>query len=242
MHIIKEKGLRKGDPFDETITKARIIHINKEIDFNELINRAAEFFSLEKNISKGALIEEFLSTSAIDPMLVSLEVSIMYGKHQGIDNPSMQIFLSPSGIKEQFKRGITDESIKIIFFLLNTSEEPRQQLRMLSRIIDIVERENFCGEMLKLKSEREIKEYLLHNERFITVWLDPDNPQPEFVNKQLKDIKLPANVLVALIERGSETFTPNGNTTLLENDVLTIIGEPKSISQLFDKIISGKIK
>jgi len=105
-----------------------------------------------------------------------------------------------------------------------------------------VERENFCDEILKLKSEREIKEYLIHNERFITVLLSPDNPQEELIGKQLKDIKMPPNVLIALVERGLETFTPNGLTTLLENDILTILGDPKSISQLFNKYISGKLK
>jgi Trk K+ transport system NAD-binding subunit len=44
-------------------------------------------------------------------------------------------------------------------------------------------------------------------------------------------------VLVALVERGSTTFAPNGNTRLLENDVLTVIGEPKSIEQLYDKYL-----
>ena len=244
MHIIKEKGLRQGDPFDETIIKSQIIYINKDTVFEELIDIVAQNFYNQTNISKEALIEEFLSTSAIDPMLISPEVSIMYGKHQGIDQPLLQIFISQNPIKKQIKSGNieTEDNIKIFFFLINPSHEPRQQLRMLSRIIDIVERENFCDEILKLKSEREIKEYLIHNERFITVLLSPDNPQEELIGKQLKDIKMPPNVLIALDERGLETFTPNGLTTLLENDILTILGDPKSISQLFNKYISGKLK
>jgi Trk K+ transport system NAD-binding subunit len=59
------------------------------------------------------------------------------------------------------------------------------------------------------------------------------------IGRKLKDIKWPPDVLVALIERDSETFAPHGDTILLEHDVLTLIGEPKSISQLFDKYIKG---
>jgi len=134
------------------------------------------------------------------------------------------------------KNGISSEDfINVFFFLVNPSNEPRQQLRMLSRLIDIVERENFVPEMLNTKSQREIKEYLLHNERYITLQLLAGTAQAEMIGKQLKEVKYPSEVLVALVERNGATFAPNGNTRLLENDVLTIIGEPKSIHQLFQK-------
>ena len=75
----------------------------------------------------------------------------------------------------------------------------------------------------------------MHNERYITIHLLPGTVQSDMIGKQLKEIKYPSDVLVALVERGSATFAPNGNTRLLENDVLTIIGEPKSITQLYDR-------
>ena len=105
---------------------------------------------------------------------------------------------------------------------------------MLSRIIDIVERDNFVHEILSLKNQRKIKEYLLHNERYITLHLLPGTAQSDMIDKQLKEIKFPAEVLVAMVERESQTFAPNGNTRLLENDVLTIIGEPRSINLLYE--------
>ena len=93
--------------------------------------------------------------------------------------------------------------------------------------------------MLAQGSDREIKEYLLHNERFITVKLIPETMQSELIGKQLKEIKLPADVLVALVERDARSFAPHGHTVLQENDVLTIIGEPPSIKQLFDRYMSN---
>src|SRR5690554_841832 len=95
----------------------------------------------------------------------------------------------------------------------------------------------FYEAMLKLQSHREIKEYLLHNERYLTVQLLPDTVQAEAIGKALKDVRYPSDVLVAMIERNGATFPPHGSTVLQENDVLTIIGEPRSISQLFDRYI-----
>ena len=244
MHIIKEKGLREGDPFDSTIIRAHIAKVEREMDFDELFDYITNLFSTEIHINREALIEEFLSSSAIDPMLVIPEVSIMYAKHENIDSPSLQVIMSPTGVEKTVVNGdsVSKEKIKIFFFLVSPSKKPRQQLRMLSRIIDIVERDDFQKQILSLKSEREIKEYLLHNERFLTVQLQRNTFQSELIGKQLKEIKLPPDVLVAMIERNSETFTPNGNTYLEENDLLTIIGEPKSISHLFDKYVKMKLK
>lgn len=239
MTILKEKGLRHGDPFDETITRARITFMEKDVEFDELVAHVAEVFSTEMHASKETLINEFMTTSAIEPALIIPEVSILYAKSEGVDHPSLHIVLSSRGIRKPVgKGGISSEDyIRIFFFLVNPPSDSRQQLRMLSRLVDIIEREEFVEEMFDHKSHRKIKEYLLHNERFFTVRLLQQSAQFELVGKKLKEISLPPDVLVALIERDSETFAPHGDTVLEEHDALTLIGEPKSIAQLFDKYL-----
>jgi APA family basic amino acid/polyamine antiporter len=180
-----------------------------------------------------------MTTSAIEPALIIPEVSILYAKSEGVDHPSLHVVLSSRGIRKPVgKGGISSEDyIKIFFFLVNPPSDSRQQLRMLSRLVDVIERDEFVEEMFDHKSHRKIKEYLLHNERFFTVRLLPQSTQFELVGKKLKEIKLPPDVLVALIERDMETFAPHGDTVLQEHDVLTLIGEPKSIVLLFEKYL-----
>ncbi|MDN5292334.1 MAG: basic amino acid/polyamine antiporter, family [Anaerophaga sp.] len=239
MTILKEKGLREGDPFDETIIRARITNIKKDMDFETLVNNVSETFATEMHVSRDALVNEFLTTSAIEPALIIPEVSILYAKSEGIDHPSLHIVLSSRGIRKPVgKGGISSEDyIRIFFFLVNPSSESRQQLRMLSRLIDIIEREDFVEEIFDHKSQRQIKEYLLHNERYFTLRLLPNTKQAELIGKKLKDVKFPQGVLVALIERDSETFSPNGDTVMQEHDVLTLIGDPKSVSQLLQEYL-----
>ena len=237
MSIVKEKGLRQGDPFDQTIIMARITHAENYSSFDQILQYVSGVFSTEMHVRKEDLISEFMTTSSIEPALVIPEVSVLFAKNDGIDHPSLHIVISEKGIRKPVtKSGISSEDyIRIFFFLVNSANQPRQQLRMLSRLIDIVERENFANEIMNYKNHREIKEYLLHNERYISIRLLPGTVQSEMIGKQLKEIKYPQDVLVALVERNSSTFAPNGNTRLMENDVLTVIGEPKSISLLYDK-------
>lgn len=237
MTILKEKGLRQGDPFDETIINSRITRLEKDITFPDLVDEISGIYSIEMHVGKDVIVKDFLSVSSIEPALTIPKVSILHARHDGVDHPSMHIVLSGRGIRKFIeKSGIhSHDDIRIFFFLMNPLEESRMQLRMLSRLIDITERENFVEDILTRSTEREIKEYLLHNERFITVSLLPGTVQAEMIGKQLKEIKLPQDVLVALIERDDETYAPKGNTVLQANDVLTIIGEPPSITYLFNR-------
>lgn len=244
MNILKEKGLRRGDPFDETIIRARVTYLEKEMNYEELTNYVAEGFSIEMHTSKETLVKEFYATSPIEPALAIPAVSMLYAKNRGIDHPSLHIVLCKApGIRKPVHKGAisSEDYIRIFFFLVNPEDQPRQQLRMLSRLVDIVERENFHEEVLSITSDRSLKEYLLHNERYVTVELIQDSHQAELIGKKLMEVKLPSGVLVALIERNGETITPSGSTVLEKNDVLTIIGEPKAINTLIGKYIGKPI-
>jgi hypothetical protein len=243
MMILKEKGLRQGDPFDETIVRAQITDVEREMNFDELVDYVSGIFSTEMHVRKDVVVDEFKAVTPIEPALIRPEVAILYGKFEGVDHASLHVVLSRRGISKPVAKGkiSSTDRMRIFFFLVSPIHESRQQLRMLSRLIDIIEREDFVAEMLDHKNHRKIKEFLLYNERFITVQLLPGTIQAEMIGRPLRAGKFPPDVLVALVERDSETFTPHGDTVLLENDVLTIIGQPRSIAQLFDRYIrNGK--
>lgn len=238
LNILKEKGLREGDPFGEMIVHARITHLNrKRVSFESLVSDVAKKFSQEiKGVEKDKLKQEFLDVTSIDPALIIPRVSILYGKVDNIEHPLLHMVFSERGVKKKVVKGEihSEDNIRVFFFMLSRVDEPKQQLRLLSRLMDLVERKNFVNDITTIENHREIKEYLLHNDRYITLLLNPGTPQEDLINKPLKEIKLPHDVLVALVQRKDRIFTPRGDTVLRENDIITIIGEPGGIKTLYN--------
>ncbi len=244
MTILKEKGLREGDPFDETVIKSKIKILKAETDFEEILNKVSVNFSTKLESFKEDITQKFTHSLPEESLITLPGVLIFHDKFKSIAHPSMQVVVSQSAINctTLFRDNELKTPIHICVFLINSDENPKQQLRMLSRLLDILEREHLVKAILKMNSHREIKEYLLQNERFVSIKLLKGTPQEAMIGRQLKEIQLPKDVLVALIERNNKTFTPNGSTILMADDVLTIIGEIKSISKLYREYMIYEIE
>lgn len=241
LHILKEKGLREGDPFDEMVVQSKITKLgNDQIAFSKLVDKVSKEFAEEiGNVDEKYIKNEFLKVTSIDPALVIPRVSILYGKLENLEKPMLQIVISNVGVDKPVEKGeiSSEDHIRVFFFLLNRTDKPKLQLRILSRLMDIVDRHKFVENICSLVYEREIKEYLLHNDRFITLELIRQTTTEQLIDKMLKDIRFPQDVLVAMIQRSEKVITPRGDTVLKEGDIITIIGEPKGIRLMFDKFI-----
>jgi basic amino acid/polyamine antiporter, APA family len=244
LNILKEKGLREGDPFGEMIVKAKITDLdNKRVSFKSLVSEVSKDFAQDiKGVKTETLIKDFLDVTGIDPALVIPRVSILYGTVSTIKEPMLHIVLSRRGIRKPVVKGeiSSEDNVRVFLFMLNRTDAPKQQLRLLSRLMDIVDRENFVENICGITNPREIKEYLLHNDRYITLHLLRGTQQEEFIDKSLKEITLPGDVLVAMVQRKNQIFTPRGDTVLREGDIITIIGEPRGIKIMFGKHIHSE--
>jgi len=246
-HILKDKGLREGDPFDEMVVRSRITRLReKNISFENLVKDVVRQFEKDLDIilDKTALKTEFMEVTSIDPALSIPSVSILYGKVDNIECPSLHIVISDAGVKTPVVKGEakSETHTRVFFFMLSKSDYPRQQLRMLSRLMDVVERKNFIRTITTLENPREIKEYLLHNDRYISMHLSEGTPQEELIGKTIKEIDFPQGVLLALIQREDHIFCPDGNTALEKDDIVTFIGKPEGIETLFSKYIHRETK
>ncbi len=237
--ILREKGMRQGDPFNQTIVRAKITTVNEDVKFKDIVKIVSEASSIPISADKKLIRQEFLKTNPFDSALMIPEVMLLNAQIPNIVHPVLHIVLSEKGITQTTEKNNIKckNTIKVFFFLINDTEQTKQQLRMLTGIWDIAERDYFVQDILALKTERQIIEYLLHSKQYVTFKITKDSNSSELINKKLIEVKLPPDVLVVFIERGINSFAPHGKTVLQENDILTIIGETSSINILYDKYV-----
>jgi uncharacterized transporter YbjL len=122
--------------------------------------------------------------------------------------------------------------IYALFFLLSPKDDEGRHLTTLAAIANRVNEDQFLLEWRSATDEQEIKESLLHHDRYLTLHLLTNTGTEALIDKRIDALTLPTDLLVALIRRDGELLVPSGRTTLREGDRLTIIGQPPGIERL----------
>jgi hypothetical protein len=121
-----------------------------------------------------------------------------------------------------------------LFFLVSPEQDPAQHLRILARIAERVDEESFADDWARAEDEHQLRQSLLHDDRFCTLTLGLSAATAELVGQPLHAARIPAGCLVAMLHRSGQSFVPNGKTVLQEGDRLTVIGNTGGLEQLKD--------
>jgi amino acid transporter/mannitol/fructose-specific phosphotransferase system IIA component (Ntr-type) len=237
--ILKEKGLRDDDPFDEVVALARVINSPPKESFASLVSRAAEHLSLEVGVSEEDLVAGFMEGTRMGATPVTSGVALPHLRVPGIDLPRLCIVRSKTGVDiggaDAFGKARASESVAAIFFLISPESDPTQHLRMLAKLAGSVEKDAFMDRWLAAKNGQELKEILFQDDAFANLSLRRSGPTAELVDKQLMEIGLPDSCLVVIIRRDGEFVVPRGSTKLCRGDALTIIGDPPGIQEVRER-------
>lgn len=239
--IMKEKGLRKTDPFEMVVTSASILDIHGSKGFQEIIEEASRHLAEFCDTSAKKLTDGFLEGTIVGITPVSHGVALPHLRLKTIESPRMVLVRCADGIDMDIptKKSIEDtpESVRAAFFLVSPESNPSQHLRILAQIAGLADREDFMDSWLSASDHQELKEAILRDERVLSLTLNPDIPAASLIGLSLKEISMPEDTLVALISRGSEIIIPQATTILKEKDRLTVIGKSKNL-----KILAQKFK
>jgi basic amino acid/polyamine antiporter, APA family len=235
--ILKEKGLRTGDPFDEVLTYAAVMDLDEELDFEQLVERVSIELGDRLGADPDQLADSFLQGTRVGATPVSHGAALPHTRLSGIKSQEMVIVRTRRGVKVEIEAEIlgdysSDDPIYAFFFLVSPEENPARHLRFLARIAEIVDDEQFMVQWMMAHSEQELRESLVREERLLTLVIDSRQATEELIDKSLKELELPEGCLVALINRNHEIVVPRGSTVLREKDHITILGEPAEIRRL----------
>ena len=235
--ILKEKGLRKDDPFDQLIARSHVFDIADKCRFEEVVEKVSEKLSSLVPQTLSELKEQFLEGTRVGNTPVTKEVALPHLRLNSVSQMEMVIVRAVDGIEIIFNNPFNDfneevQTVRALFFLVSPEDNPAQHLRILANVAGVVDNSDFMEYWKDASDEQKIKEVLLHDERYISIYVDAKS---RLVGKQIKELELPDKCLIAIIKRENEVVVPSGNTVFQNGDKVTIIGEPSSIKK-FQKL------
>jgi amino acid transporter len=234
--IMKEKGVRAEDAFDEVVARAFTLDLREGETFEDATRRAASRLAQRLPASAEHLTEGFLHGTQTGATPVSHGTALPHLRVPGATAPEMVLVRSLSGLTVEVGDQFTDERhgtlIHAIFFLVSPEENPGQHLRLLAGIAGRADDDDFMDAWLAAEEPPDFREAVLRDERFMSIYLAGHGPSSKLVGMQLKSVNWPHGTLVALVRREGEILIPSGGTVLQPGDRLSIVGEANGIQAI----------
>ncbi|MCP4294650.1 MAG: amino acid permease [Proteobacteria bacterium] len=238
--ILKEKGLRSDDPFDEIITEAHVIDLgSRDYTFEQVIKEVSDYFEQDIGTPSKLLEDAFLQGTKVGATPVSHGAALPHLRMGHISKSSLVLVRSLKGVEIDIEPDedilhmhLQEENIRAFFFLISPEEDPARHLRILAKIAERIDDENFIGNWTHAAHEQDLKEVILREERFLSLTIRKGIKTEQLIGKKVSDLKMPEGSLIAMIHKRGQIYIPHGNTHLDDGDRLTIIGNTQGIKIL----------
>jgi mannitol/fructose-specific phosphotransferase system IIA component (Ntr-type) len=242
--ILEEKGVNEDATFEKLVARAQVIRMEQPADYESVVEEATSLLAGRMSIDAEALKHDFLEGTQHSATSVSHGTALPYVRAGGVERQELVMVHCQSGICVDVDPAVTgvegSEPVYAIFFLVTPEEDQTEHLRTLATIANRTDEEQFLIEWRSAGDEQEIKEALLHHERYLTLQLLSGTNTEEFIGQSVRDLNVPAGNLVALIRRQGDIIIPNGSTEFQEGDRVTIIGDPNGIQRLYELYRRGE--
>ncbi len=244
--IMKEKGLRIDDPFDEVIARARVLEVDAEDEFEDVIRKASVLLAQQLPVDAARLERGFLDGTRKGGTPCAGGAALPHLHLQNIDQPEIVLARAIHGLRLRVGDDFgepheVEEPVHAIFLLVSPERDPGLHLRILAEIANIIDDEGFVETWNSAGSVAHLKEHLLRDASYLTLRLRSVDATEALVGKQIRHISLPKDCIIALIRRDDTMVVPHGDTELLEGDRITFIGEPPALSELRETYQSAKL-
>lgn len=237
--IIGEKGLREEDAYEEVITMSKVLEYAKPTTFEVIVADVCRMISKSENVDADELIAGFLAESSAGLMPLDHGVAAPNMRHHDVVAPIMVLVRAQLGVEvdlsKSYGRLELDQPVKAFIFLVSPEHQLGPHMRSIAQVATTVDAPDFLERWMACKTDNELRQVLLRDERFLQFGVEAEGPTSELLSAGLKDLHFPEGSLLALVHRGDEAFVPSSTFSVRENDRLTIVGNPNAIEALRQK-------
>ncbi|HLR31200.1 MAG TPA: amino acid permease [Fodinibius sp.] len=236
--ILREKGLRDEDPYEQVVARAGIIdEKSTKVSYKTIIERASAMLASHFDIGEEVLFEKFCESQKRGTIPIGNGAAVNHIRLDKDCRSQMVLVRIPEKLTvstENFeildtnKTGDT-EKLRAVFFLVSSAENSGQHLRILAYLAEMIDSRDFLERWIKAENETELRQILLRDERFINIRVTSGNNTRELIGKKIMEIDFPGESLITILIREGKIKIPHGNTIIKEKDELSIIGEIEDI-------------
>ncbi len=231
--IIREKGLRDEDPFDEVVARAYVLDVPDRERLTTLIRQASARLHSRLPVTGEQLVKQFIAGLEGGLTPVAHGAALLHTRVPGVPTSELVLGRAPRGVEWDATAVATDGMpVQAVFFLVSGQDNPGWHLRILGALAGRIEEDDFIPSWLEAENDEALRATLLRGDRVLTLAIQRDGATEALAGHALREITLPPGILVALIRRHGDSIVPRGSTVLRAGDRLTVIGEPESLRRL----------
>ncbi|PWN06214.1 amino acid transporter [Rhodohalobacter mucosus] len=238
--ILREKGLRKEDPYERAVGRSIVIELQEAEQIEEITERVSERLADRVGLPTNTLVELFHDESSEGVLPVGNNTGLKHIRIDSGTDTEIVLVRVKEGIRIDNENVVNvadteesdDDVLHALIYLVSSNKKSGQHLRILAHLAEMIDSVDFCSRWNDAKDEAELREILLRDERFINLTIYSKGNTSELIHKKVKDLVLPGESLITIIKRSGQIIFPHGNTVLREDDELSIIGEKDDIEEL----------
>lgn len=155
--IMKERGLRAGDPFCEVVQRAAFVEMEDAADCEAVIRRGADLLSEQSGISRDLILGALLERTRLGETPADAGVALPHLLLNDVDEFHLVAVRSITGL--EFPG--TGQRIHAVFLLLGARSNPTRHLRFLAEIARRAENPAFIGQWISAGTLEELRGLLL---------------------------------------------------------------------------------
>ncbi|MFC1500349.1 amino acid permease [Candidatus Zixiibacteriota bacterium] len=222
--ILREKGLRKQDMFENSIIRADILHHYPGEAFDGLLAKASVALAGRTGIPEMKILDALRVSNRLGETPIGNHIALPHARVEGVTAHELAVIHSKDGLKIEG----AEELVHALLVLIGPTTDPGQHLRFLAELANRAEGIDFAGDWRNAENDADIKEFFLRSGEVVEVELI----NPLLNGLMIRDLELHPDCLIAMIIRGGEMIVPHGQTCLVTGDMITLVGEVLAVGEM----------